>query len=319
MSKLYPLIESSCQSYLDSGDGHQIYYETAGDKTKIPVVFLHGGPGSGCKPSHRQFFDPNKYFSVLVDQRGAGKSTPYGAVDANTTQHLVRDLEAIRCELGVERWVLFGGSWGAALALYYAISHPERVLAMVLRGTFLARRYDVDWFFEHGASRLLPREWQQFQEAINSLKQPNESIQECLYRCTFEGTDAVRDEVAAVWSQWSEAVVMYSFDNVPSPGEPESTESKCAKTRIEMHYAKNNYFMPDGYLLDHSANIPDVPIKIIHGLRDITCTPDAAWAIHQMLPKSQFTLLRAAGHLSGEQAMAEALVRAADDIAAELL
>ena len=318
MAKLHKLIEPSGQHYLEGGNGHRIYFEEAGAKDGIPVVFLHGGPGSGCKPSHRQFFNPKKYRSVLVDQRGAGKSAPYGGVEFNTTQLLVEDLENIRAYLGIDQWVLFGGSWGAALALYYAINHPEVVLAIVLRGTFLARRYDVDWFFEHGASRLLPIEWQRFQQGVAELRRPGESILDCIYRGTFESDDDVRDRAAVLWANWSEAVVMYSFNKVPTTDTPESTDAMRAKTRIEMHYAKNNYFMPDGYLLEKASDIPDVPVKIIHGMRDITCTPDAGWAVHQKLPNSQFTLLRDAGHLSGEQAMTEALVRAADDVVREL-
>ena len=318
MPSLYPLIPPNGQNTLDGGNGHRIYFEQAGDPKGIPVVFLHGGPGSGCKPSHRQFFDPKKYFSVLVDQRGAGKSTPYGGVDANTTQLLVQDLERIRAELGIDRWVLFGGSWGAALALYYAINHPERTSALVLRGTFLARRYDVDWFFEHGASRLLPREWDAFQQGMEQLQLSGETISDCLYRCTFAGNDQMRDAVAGLWSRWSEAVVMYSFNNIPAQNETESTEAMRAKTRIEMHYAKNNYFMPEDYLLENISSIPKVPVKIIHGMRDITCTPDAGWAVHKKMPQSEFILLRDAGHLSGEQAMTQALVAAADEIAREL-
>ena len=317
MSSLYPLIKPNCQRFLESGRD-RIYYEEAGPEQGVPVVFLHGGPGSGCKPSHRQFFNPEHYRSVLVDQRGAGKSTPYGDVDSNTTQLLVEDLENIRTELGIDKWVLFGGSWGAALALYYAINHPERVSAIVLRGTFLARRYDVDWFFEHGASRLLPADWAQFQTGIRDLLCQGESILDCLYRCTFESDEKTRDKAAALWAQWSEAVVMYSFNTVPKAEEAESTEAMRAKTRIEMHYAKHNYFMPDSYLLDEAKRIPKVPVKIIHGLRDITCTPDAGWAIHQRIPHSEFSLLRDAGHLSGERAMTEALVKASDELIAVL-
>ncbi|MGR8947375.1 MAG: prolyl aminopeptidase [Gammaproteobacteria bacterium] len=318
MSKLYPLISPRRQTYTDTHDGHRIYYEEAGAEDGIPVVFLHGGPGSGCKPSHRQFFNPKKYRSILVDQRGAGKSLPFGEITANTTELLVADLERIRNELGIEKWLLFGGSWGAALALYYAINFPGRALGIVLRGTFLARRYDVDWFFEYGASRLLPREWAQFKREVALLQRDGESILECLHRCTFEEDQATSDKVAALWAQWSEAVVMYSFNNVPSPGEPEATESIRAKTRIEMHYAKHAYFMPENFLLDNIHEVPDVPIRIIHGLRDITCTPDAGWAVHEKLNNSEFIMLRNAGHLSGESAMTEALVEAADAMAQRL-
>lgn len=318
MSKLYPSYLANRSEHLNVGDGHQVYFEEAGPKGGLPVVFLHGGPGSGCKPSHRQFFNPKKYRSVLVDQRGSGKSMPFGEVEFNNTQLLAEDLEAIRKKLGIEKWVLFGGSWGAALALYYAETYPENVLAIVLRGTFLARRYDVDWFFEHGASRLLPREWADFANGLKPLQHPNETVQDCIHRCTFEEQQTTVDRVAALWGRWSEAVVMYSFDKVPAQGEPEATQVTRAKTRIEMHYAQNNYFMPENYLLENVAKLPDVPVKIIHGLRDITCTPDAGWSLHQALPKSEFQVLRNAGHLSGETAMTEALLKAADDVASLL-
>jgi proline iminopeptidase len=313
MSKLYPSYRANRSEHLDVGNGHQVYFEEAGPESGVPVVFLHGGPGSGCKPSHRQFFNPKKYRSVLVDQRGSGKSTPFGGIDFNNTQLLAEDLEAIRKELNIQKWVLFGGSWGAALALYYAETYPQNVSAIVLRGTFLARRYDVDWFFEHGASRLLPREWSDFANGLKPLQRANETVQDCIHRCTFEEDDATADRVAALWGRWSEAVVMYSFDKVPAQGEPEATEVTRAKTRIEMHYAKNNYFMSDNALLENANKLPDVPVKIIHGLRDITCTPDAGWSLHEQV-KSEFKLLRNAGHLSGETAMTEALVDAADEI-----
>lgn len=319
MSSLYPAYPADHSEHLDVGDGHKVYFEQAGAENGLPVVFLHGGPGSGCKPSHRQFFNPKQFRSVLIDQRGAGKSTPFGGVNANTTQLLAEDLETIRQRLDIDKWVLFGGSWGAALALYYAETYPAHVSGIVLRGTFLARRYDVDWFFEKGASRLLPREWAAFVRGLEPFQRAGESVQDCIHRCTFEEETAAIDKVAALWGQWSEAVVMYSFDKVPAQGEPEATAVTRAKARIEMHFAKNNYFMPDNYLLDNVARIPDVPIKIIHGLRDITCTPDAGWALHQSLPKSEFQLLRNAGHLSGETAMTEALVKAADDLAALLV
>lgn len=315
MSSLYPAYAADRAEHLDVGDGHAVYFEQAGADNGLPVVFLHGGPGSGCKPSHRQFFNPKKFRSVLIDQRGSGKSTPFGGVESNTTQLLANDLEKIRKTLSIDKWILFGGSWGAALALYYAEHYPQHVSGIVLRGTFLARRYDVDWFFEKGASRLLPREWDAFVHGLEPFQRAAESVQDCIHRCTFAEDNATADAVAALWGRWSEAVVMYSFDKVPSQGEPEATSVTRAKTRIEMHYAKNNYFIPDNYLLENASSLPDVPIKIIHGLRDITCTPDAGWALHKTLPESQFELLRNAGHLSGETAMTEALVKAADDLA----
>lgn len=314
MTKLYPLESATRAEHLDVGNGHQIYFEQAGAPDGIPVVFLHGGPGSGCKPSHRQFFDPKKYRTVIVDQRGSGRSTPFGGVENNTTHDLSHDLERLRELLQIEKWMLFGGSWGAALALHYAQAYPQRVLGIVLRGTFLARRYDVDWFFEHGASRLLPAEWEAFAMSLKPLQRTGESMMDCLYRCTFNEDERAADQVAALWARWSEAVVMYAFNSVPAPAEPEASEVTRAKTRIEMHYAHHRYFMEENQLLQDVGKLPNVPIKIIHGLRDITCTPDAGWALHRALPNSEFKLLRNAGHLSGETAMTEALVEAADEM-----
>jgi len=295
---------------IDVGDGHDIYFEEAGNVSGIPVVFLHGGPGSGCKPSHRQFFSPDVYRSVLVDQRGSGRSTPFGGVEGNSTPHLAADLERLRERLGIEQWVLFGGSWGAALALYYAETYPERVLGMVLRGTFLARRRDVDWFFTEGASRMLPRGWSEFKQVVGDPA----SMIEYLHAAVFGSDPSAAERVARAWARWSQEVVTYAIDNVGGEAE-DSLSSVMAKTRIELHYARNQYFMRENQLLDDVDRLPRVPVSIIHGQRDLTCTPDAAWALHQAVPGSSLRILRTAGHLSGETAMTDALLDAADEMA----
>jgi proline iminopeptidase len=310
MRSLYPAKQPNLAEQIDVGDGHKIYLEEAGNSTGIPVVFLHGGPGSGCKPSHRQFFAPDKYRSVLLDQRGSGRSTPYGGVEANSTQHLVADLEYVRQRLEIEQWVLFGGSWGAALALCYAETHPERVLGMVLRGTFLARRRDVDWFFTEGANRLLPRGWDAFKQVVGD---PPDMV-EYLYRTVFGDDVGAAERVARAWSRWSGEVVTYAIDNIGGEGD-ESMSSVMAKTRLEFHYAKHRYFMSENQLLDNVDRLPDVPVMIIHGQRDLTCTPDAAWALHRAISGSTLRILRTAGHLSGESIMTDALLDAADEMA----
>jgi len=309
MRALYPATNPTRSEMLDVGDGHEIYIEVGGKPDGVPVVFLHGGPGSGCKPGHRQFFDPDKYYSVLIDQRGAGKSTPFGGVDGNTTQALASDLERVREHLGIERWVVFGGSWGAALALYYAQTFPSRVLGMVLRGTFLARRRDVEWFFSAGANRLLPRGWHEFEEVVGK---PANMI-EHLYNAVFGEDRTWAEAVARAWARWSGEVVCYAIDNVGGEGEEPMTTT-MAKTRIEFHYAYHAYFIAENQLLDNVHRLPDVPVSIIHGQRDLTCTPDAAWALHRALPQSTLKILRTAGHLSGESLMTEALLDAADDM-----
>jgi proline iminopeptidase len=310
MRSPYPATQPRLAEHIEVGDGHNVYLEEAGSPSGVPVVFLHGGPGSGCKPSHRQFFAPDKYRSILFDQRGCGRSTPFGAVDANSTQHLAADLEHIRRRLGIEKWVLFGGSWGAALALYYAETHPERVLGMVLRGSFLARRRDVEWFFSEGANRMLPRGWDEFKQVVGD---PPDMV-EYLHQTVFGEDQEAAERVARAWARWSTEVVTYAIDNVGGEGE-ESRSSVMCKTRLELHYARNRYFIRENQLLEDAARLPRVPVIIIHGQRDLTCTPDAAWALHQAIPGSTLRILRTAGHLSGETLMSDALLDAADEMA----
>jgi proline iminopeptidase len=314
MRALYPASEPRRAEFLEVGDGHAIYVEEAGNPTGIPVVFLHGGPGSSCKPSHRQFFDPARYRSVLFDQRGCGRSRPFGETRANTTQALVSDLELLRRWVGVEAWVLFGGSWGAALALAYAETHPSRVLAMVLRGTFLARQRDLDWFMHDGAARLLPRAWCDYMAATENI---GTSIP-ALHRAVFGADRSHAERIVRAWAKWSGEVVMYAFDQTSGePGEP--LDQLFAKTQIELHYAFNRYFLDDNALLANISKLPRVPVHLIHGQRDITCAPEAAWAVHQAIPGSTLEILRTAGHLSGEAPVQDALLRAADAMADHLL
>lgn len=312
---LYPPIQPRVTSFLDAGHSHQVYYETCGAEDGVPVVFLHGGPGSGCKPDHRQFFDPKRYYIVLFDQRGSGRSKPFGSTDNNTTPHLLDDMEALRNELGIERWLLFGGSWGAALALAYAERHPNRVLGMVLRGTFLAREADVSWFFSEGANKLLPRQWHEFQRRIGA--DSNTDILATLHERIFSSDRAIVEQTAQAWEAWSGAVVMFSI-NQAGDGTAGPLETAIAKARIEMHYAFHRYFIEENELLSRIGDVPDVPVRIIHGARDITCPAASAWTLHQAIPRSELEVLRTAGHLSGETPMIDALVKAADDMHAKL-
>lgn len=311
MSTLYAPVAARRAGPLDVGDGHVLYVEEAGNPDGIPIVFLHGGPGGGCKPSHRQFFNPERYRSFIFDQRGAGRSTPFAGVEANTTQTLVADLECIRIRHGVERWVLFGGSWGAALSLAYAEQHPERVLGMVLRGSFLARQRDLEWFLgSEGAARLLPRAWHAFVEATREIGHTVDALHAAL----FGPDEALALHVAQVWAAWSGEVVMYAFDQAPSGDLPTPTAEVLGKARIELHYAKHRYFLRPNQLLEDIHRVPRVPVTLVHGQRDITCPPESAWALHQALSGSRLEILRSGGHLSGERVIEEALVRAADEM-----
>ncbi len=314
MRALYPAQDPRRAEWLRVGDGHAVYVEEGGDPAGIPVVFLHGGPGGGCKPSHRQFFAPDRYRSFLLDQRGAGRSTPYGGTFANTTQTLLADVETLREWAGVECWVLFGGSWGGALALAYAETYPERVLGMVLRGMFLARRRDLDWFMADGAARLLPRAWDEFLTATRGIGHDIPALHAAL----FGADQALALRVAHAWSKWSTEVVMYAFDSPPHEPPPADTEL-LGKMRLELHYAHAQYFLRPNQLLEDIGRVPQVPIHLIHGQRDITCAPEAAWAVHRALPWSTLEILRSAGHLSGEALIQDALVRAADAMAQTLI
>lgn len=328
MRTLYPPLAPHTTLRLAVGEGHELHVERCGTPGGIPVVFLHGGPGSGCKPDHRQFFDPRRYDIVLFDQRGAGRSTPQGGVRANDTWRLVADMETIRARFGLERWVLFGGSWGSTLALSYAQTHPQRVLAMVLRGSFLARRQDLAWFAGEGAHRLLPVQWQRFLDTSGLAPGPDLTRE---VHAAVLGEDETRAAtVALAWESWSTAVVMYSLDGggesatpvtapttVPTP-DPATARSALVKARLEMHYARHGYFLRENQLLEDVARLPKVLTVIVHGARDITCPAEAAWALHRALPNSRLEILRTAGHLSSETPMIDALVRAADEVAAAL-
>ena len=311
MHQLYPHCEPAVAEHLDVAGGHEIYIEQCGAPSGIPVVFLHGGPGSGCKPDHRRFFDPARYNIVLIDQRGAGRSRPFGGVDNNDTGALLDDMERVRERFNIDAWVLFGGSWGATLALAYAEKFPARVLGIVLRGTFLARQCDVDWFFKDGASRFLPRQWRTF---LDGIAPPDDhAMIDVLHGGAFSQDRAIVERTARAWDAWSGAVVMFSIDQVGGNGNGNGNlEKAIAKTRIEMHYVKHGYFIEENQLLDQAHRLPRVPTTIVHGARDLTCTADAAWALHQAMPGSTLEILRSAGHLSSEKPMTDALVRAAD-------
>jgi proline iminopeptidase len=314
---LYPTIEPYSHELVAVGDGHHLYVERCGNENGIPVIFLHGGPGGGCKSDHRQFFDPELYHVFLVDQRGSGRSTPYGGIESNSTNHLIKDLELIRNRYGVNKFVLFAGSWGVALALAYAEAFPTSVSGMIFRGSFLARKKDVDWFFQSGANRFLPVQWDRFISSLNVHDASN--IPDFLYNAIVSGNQGRMESAARAWDAWSGAVVMFSIDGI-STGEPHNVniESALVKAKIEFHYAKHTYFMTENQLLENVDKLPKVPCKIVHGARDLTCLPESAWLLHKAIPNSAITFLHSAGHLSSEKDMICALIKASDEMAVEL-
>jgi proline iminopeptidase len=326
MREPYPPLEPRRSGWLDVGAGHELWFEDCGVPHGLPVVFLHGGPGSGCKPGHRQFFDPARYRIVLLDQRGCGRSRPLGRVQANTTPLLVQDLELLRATLGIERWVVFGGSWGATLALCYGAAFPERVLGFVLRGSFLARPRDLDWYFRDGASRLFPRAWQRLTAAVP----PEERalLLSALYRRVFGPDAGERDRAVTAWNDWGSTVALANLapgpspvapaPAVPAPADPEAAARVLASTRIELHYAAARYFLADDPVLARAARCPRVPTFILHGERDCTCTPEAALALHAAMPWAVLEWLPETGHLASEPRMTDALIGVTDRLPALL-
>ena len=313
MRELYPAIDAHQHYRLHPDSNHKVYVEEAGNPEGIPVIFLHGGPGSGCNENHRRYFNPDKYRIVLFDQRGCHRSQPLGETKQNTTQDLLADIERIRARLGIDKWLVFGGSWGATLALLYAQQHPERALGLILRGAFLARRKDLAWFGEQGASMIFPDYWQEFTDLIPEAERDDLVA---AYHARVHGADRKVCETAALaWSKWAGRLVTYLFSDDYTPV---AVDKVVSEVLIETHYAKYGYFIAENQILDNVASLPAVPIRIIHGRRDLTCTMDASWSLHRALPKSELIIVREGGHLAGEPVMTDALVTATDEFAERL-
>ena len=315
MSDLYPEIEPFNNFHLAVGGGHRLYVEEVGRRRGIPAVFLHGGPGAGCEPYHRRFFDPERYHLVLFDQRGAGRSTPHADLTANTTWDLVEDLERLRRHFGFEQWLLFGGSWGSTLALAYAQSHPERVSALVLRGIFLCRPREIQWFYQEGASRIFPDYWRDFVAPV-----PPERRDDLLgaYHQLLTGDDELRRMAAAkAWSVWEGRTATLHHD-------PEveahfaQPHVALAMARIECHYFVNDAFLEPDQLLRDAGRLAGIPGVIVHGRYDMICPLENAWQLHHAWPGSELQIIPDAGHSAAEPGTRAALVAATDRFAREL-
>ena len=312
MRELYPPIEPYDQGRLPVSPVHTLYYEQCGSPEGLPVVFLHGGPGGGCPPQYRQFFDPEAYRIVLFDQRGAGRSTPHAALEENTTWHLVADIERLREHLGVESWVVFGGSWGSTLSLAYAEMHPERVRGLVLRGIFLCRPKEIRWFYEEsqGASAIFADAWEPYGHLIPEAERGD--MIGAYYRRLTSDDESVRLEAAQAWSTWEASALKLIPDQkiIDDFGEPEMA---IALARIECHYFVNNcFFETDNYLLDHVDRIRHIPGVIVHGRYDIVCPFMSAWDLHRVWPEAKLEIIADAGHAASEPGIADALIRATD-------
>jgi proline iminopeptidase len=309
--ELYPELEPFSNNVLESSSGHSIYFEQSGNESGIPVIFLHGGPGSGCSENHRRYFNPEKYHIILFDQRGCNRSTPQGFVESNTTQNILDDIESIRKELNIGKWLLFGGSWGATLALLYAEQFPQSVYGIILRGTFLARKCDFDWFAKSGVNKVFPDFWQEFMSYFSDeeRKQPITTLHEKV----FSNNKSLQLEAAKTWALWAGRVVTHNLEDKYIL-EIEDEDKLINEVKIEMHYAKNKYFIKENQILEGVNKVPNVPINIIHGRQDLTCLPESSWSVHKALPDSKLILVEKAGHLASDPAMIDALINATDEM-----
>ncbi|PYG03629.1 MULTISPECIES: prolyl aminopeptidase [unclassified Thioalkalivibrio] len=309
MDAFYPPTEPHTTGTLEVGDGHRLYYEECGNPEGIPAVFLHGGPGSGCEPWHRRFFDPARYRIVLFDQRGCGRSTPHASLEANTTWHAVADIERLREELGIERWVVFGGSWGSTLGLAYAQTHPGRVLGLVLRGIFLCRPRDIQWFYQSGADRLFPEAWAAYRDHIPT--EERDDLVAAYHRRLTDPDPAVREAAAQAWSAWEgHASCLIPNDDVIDHFE--DPEVALSLARIECHYFSHDTFLEPDQLLRDAGCLRDIPGFIVHGRYDVVCPVEQAVALAEAWPEADLQIIPDAGHSAAEPGIARALVAATD-------
>ena len=312
LAQFYPPIEPFEHGMLDVGDGHSVYWERCGNPAGKPAVFLHGGPGSGCSPDQRRLFDPAKYCVTLFDQRGCGRSTPHASLEANTTWHLVADIERLRVLAGVDRWLVFGGSWGSTLALAYAQTHAERVSELILRGIFTLRREEMRWFYQEGASWLFPDEWEHFVAPIAPADRHD--LMAAYHRLLTGPDEAAKLRAAVAWSQWEGRTITLlpdpHFDRAHS-----NAHFALAFARIESHYFVNHGFMDEGQLLRDAHKLAGIPGVIVQGRYD-ACTPvKTAWDLHRAWPEAEFHLIADAGHAFKEPGILDRLIRAADGFA----
>ena len=315
MLVLNPELKPYQRHSLKVSELHELYIDEAGNPDGIPVLFVHGGPGGGCDGSSRRFYDPALYRIVTFDQRGCGRSTPHGELSDNTTQDLIADMEAIRVHLGIDSWVLFGGSWGSTLSLLYAQHHPQRVKALILRGIFLCRQCDFDWLYKDGANRIFPDYWEEF---IKPIPQSERGDLAQAYNSRLLGDDELlRMGVAKAWSAWEGNCSKLR----PSPtalAKFTKPHNALALARIETHYFVNKGFIDENYILNNMQPIKDIPGRIVHGRYDMVCPLDNALRLHQQWPNSELVIVRDAGHSASEPGTVDALIRVVADIAQQL-
>ncbi len=312
---LFPAIKPFRTHHLSVDAIHTIYVEECGTSGKIPVLFLHGGPGAGCAPMHRRYFDPERYHIILFDQRGCGKSTPHANLADNTTWHLVEDIERIRKKLGINQWVVFGGSWGSTLALAYAETHPEKTLNLILRGIFLCRQQDIDWFYQQGASRLFPEAWSHYLKPIPKDEQ-HQMINAYYQRLTSDN-EIERMAAAKAWSVWEASTATFQTNKALQDcfADPYFALSFA---RIECHYFINLCFFRDNQLLEDSQKIAHIDGYIVHGRYDAICPVDQATALKDAWPRAELSIIENAGHALTEPGISQRLLNFTQEVADKL-
>ena len=316
---LYPAIQPEHTGLLDVGDGQLVYWETCGRQDGRPALVLHGGPGSGCTPRQRRLFDPDRYRVILFDQRGCGRSAPHASepdvdLSVNTTRHLVADIERVREHLGVDRWLVLGGSWGSALALAYAERHPDRVTELVLWGASPARRRDLDLLFRGGLSIFLPEQWERLLDALPAADREGDAV-EAIHRLLFDEDPEVRRRAALAWCTWESA----TLDWPPTGGLDERYEDPVfalAFARLVTHYVRHDLWLEDGVLLRDAGGLAGIPGAIVNGRFDLQSPLGGAWAIHRAWPAAELVVVGDAGHAYDHPLITRELVRATDRFAA---
>jgi proline iminopeptidase len=324
---MYPPVQCHAQGWLDVGDGHEIYWEVCGNPMGVPALFVHGGPGAGCAPDDRRWFDPRRYRIVLFDQRGTGRSRPSGELRANTTAHLVRDIETLRRHLQIDRWLLFGGSWGATLSLAYAQQYAQRVRALVLRGAFTATARERHWLYApKGAALVYPAAWQRLTATL-APSQGDDDPLEALAACLHGGDAAIEQATAQAWLQWEQDLMDLERTDAPpharapharAPQQrPLSGAVALAAARIGVDFARHDFFLRESELLQDAARLRDLPGVIVQGQRDLVTPPAAAEALHRAWPHARLVRVSSAGHASTHGEMARRLIEATDEFSME--
>lgn len=315
MKNLYPDITPYKTNYIDVDTPHVLYVEESGNPDGIPVLFVHGGPGAGCEDYHRRFFDPNVYHIILFDQRGSGRSTPHAELDGNTTQALVSDMEVIRETLNINRWVLFGGSWGSTLSLVYAETHSDRVMGLIVRGIFLTRKKEIEWFYQEGASRIFPDYWKDFIAPISESER--DDLVQAYYKKLTGKDEIAQMKAAKAWSIWEgrTATLKVNKNVIDHFGSPHTAFSLA---RIECHYFMHDSFLKENQILKNADKLQNIPGVIVQGRYDLICPMESAWELHQVWKKAELKIISDAGHSAAEPGTVDALVRATDEMANNL-